>query len=299
MLKMALTNKPKIIDVGHSKDDLTFVEEPPKILELECPVCLQVMLNDPHLVSCCGHNFCGPCIKEVQSRNEPCPLCKENSYQAMIDKKTQRNINGLHVYCINNKEGCKWKGELKDLSSHLQREKREGDCQYVRVHCKYREYRRKCCTFVDRRYKVTTHERRDCPDRPYTCEHCGDQDSFSYITQIHYSGCRRYPMYCPNDCKREKIPRYQLKDHLDTSCPLQIVECEYSWAGCKVKRRRRELPRHCSENLQKHLSFVSKACKELKRENRLLKKENAEIKESVTNIKEELEMKYSDCEESF
>ena len=106
-------------------------------------------------------------------------------------------------------------------------------------------------------------------------------------------------MSCPNYCKREKIPRYQLKDHLDTSCPLQIVECEFSWAGCKVKRRRRELPRHCSENLQKHLSFVAKVCKELKRENRLLKKENAEIKKSVTTIKEELEIKYSDYEECF
>ena len=90
---------------GYSKNELTFVEEPPKLLdlELECPVCLQVMLNDPHLVSCCGHNFCGPCIKKIQSRNEPCPLCMENRYQAMVDKKTQRNINSLHIYCINNK----------------------------------------------------------------------------------------------------------------------------------------------------------------------------------------------------
>ena len=118
----------------------------------------------------------------------------------MIDKNIQRNINGLHVYCINNKEGCKWKGELKELSSHLQQGKREGDCQYVRIRCKHQ-----CCIFVDQRYKVTTHERKDCPDRPYTCEYCGDQDSFSYITEIHYSSCRPYPMSCPNDCKREKF----------------------------------------------------------------------------------------------
>ena len=103
---------------GYSKGELTFLEEPPKLLELECPICLQVMLNDPHLVSCCGHHFCGPCIKEVQSRNEPCPLCKENSCQAMVDKKAQLqcNINGLHVCCIINKERGKWKGEFKDLS---------------------------------------------------------------------------------------------------------------------------------------------------------------------------------------
>ena len=280
--------------IGYSKDELTFVEEPPKLLELECPICLQVMLNDPHLVSCCGHHFCGPCIKKIQEAKRPCPLCKKRRYQAMVDKNIQRHINSLHIYCINNKEGCKWKGELKDLLSHLQQGKREGERQYVRVQCKHQH-----CIFVDQRYKVKIHERKVCPDRPYTCEHCGDKDSFSYITEIHYSSCCQYPVSCPNDCKQEKIPRYQLEDHLDTSCPLQIVECEYSWAGCKVKRRRQELLRHCSENLRKHLSFVAKACKELKRENQLLKKENAEIKESVTIIKDELEIKYSDSKESF
>ena len=68
------------------------------------------MLNGPHLVSCCGHHFCGPCIKKVQEVKQPCPLCKQYGYQAMVDKKLQRknierNINGLHVYCINNEEG--------------------------------------------------------------------------------------------------------------------------------------------------------------------------------------------------
>ena len=66
---------------------------------------------------------------------------------------------------------------------------------------------------------------------------------------------------------------------------------------CKVKRRRWELPRHCSENLQKQLSFVAKACKKLKRENRLLKKENAKIKKYVVNILETLETTDSDSEE--
>ena len=36
-----------------------------KILEQECPICLQVMLIDPHLVSYCGHQFCDPCIKKI------------------------------------------------------------------------------------------------------------------------------------------------------------------------------------------------------------------------------------------
>ena len=265
---------------GYSKDELTFVEEPPKLLELECPVCLQVMLNDPHLVSCCGHNFCGPCIKKVQSKNEACPLCKENSYQAMVDKKTQRNINGLHVYCINNKEGCKWKGELKDLSSHLQRRKRQGECHYVRVVCKY------CQLFEDQRYKLDAHETKDCPNRPYSCDYCSYSGTHYFVTWWHYSKCLNYPVFCPNNCTQDKIPRYQLKDHLDTSCPLQPVECEFSWAGCEVKPKRQDIPKHCSDNLQQHLSL---ACDELKKEIKLLKKENAEIKKENAEIKKENE----------
>ena len=287
-----------IKDVGYSKDELTFVEEPPKILELECPICLQVMLNDPHLVSCCGHHFCGPCIKKANREKKPCPLCKQRHHQAMVDKNIQRNINGLHVYCINNKKGCKWKGELKDLSSHLQRGERKGECQYVSVQCKYREYRDtfalskvyqghsfKPCEFIDQRYKVDAHETNDCPNRPYKCEYCGYDDSYVNITEIHYSSCYYYPMSCPNNCTQDKIPRCLLKGHLDISCPLQPVECEFSWAGCKVKSKRQDLPKHCSENLQQHFSQVAEACKELKKENAQLKKDVAELKERVKYVK--------------
>ena len=284
-------------DSGYSKDELTFIEEPPKLLELECPICLQVMLNDPHLVSCCGHHFCGPCIKKIQSRNEPCPLCKENSYQAMVDKSTQRNINGLHIYCINNKEGCKWKGELKDLSSHLQQGKREGECQYVRVQCKYAKtlldiffltpQKIRVCGVMGQRYEVSRHEANDCPNRPYSCKYCYQKDTFCSITEKHYSECRNYPVSCPNNCKEDKMPRYQLKDHLDISCLLQPVECEFSWAGCKVKTIRQDLTKHYADHLQQHLSL---ACKELKRENEALKKENADLKEDIATIKETLEL---------
>ena len=180
------------------------------------------------------------------------------------------------VYLINVSISGKENLKICHLIFDKEREKRVS--LYVRVQWKHQD-----CTFVDQWNKVNIQERKHYPDRPYTCEHCGDKDSFSYITEIHYSRCHQYPVYCPNDCKREKIPRYQLEDHLDTSCSLQIVECEFSWAGCKVKRRW-ELPRHCSENLQKQFSFIAKACKKLKRENWLLKKENAKIKKYVVNI---------------
>ena len=60
-----------------SKRDLSFVEDLPKHVEIECPVCLNI-LTDPHLVSCCGHNFCGFCIERVKASDGSCPMCKDS-----------------------------------------------------------------------------------------------------------------------------------------------------------------------------------------------------------------------------
>ena len=149
----------------------------------------------------------------------------------------------------------------------------------MRVLCKY------CQLFEDQRYKLDAHETKDCPNRPYSCDYCSYSGTHYFVTWWHYSKCLNYPVFCPNNCTQDKIPRYQLKDHLDTSCPLQPVECEFSWAGCEVKPKRQDIPKHCSDNLQQHLS---RACDELKKENAEIKKENAEIKKENTKIKEDL-----------
>ena len=57
-----------------SKEELSFANELPEHVEIECPVCLDI-LTDPHLVSCCGHNFCGSCIERVKASNGSCPMC--------------------------------------------------------------------------------------------------------------------------------------------------------------------------------------------------------------------------------
>uniref|UniRef100_A0A1X7TNN2 RING-type domain-containing protein n=1 Tax=Amphimedon queenslandica TaxID=400682 RepID=A0A1X7TNN2_AMPQE len=117
-----------------NKEELSFVEDFPKHVEIECPVCLNI-LTDPHLVSCCGHNFCGSCIERVKASNGSCPMCKEKEYQAIPDKKCSRIINGLEVYCSNKEKGCQWKGELRNMFTHLNKGKREGECQYQPVDC--------------------------------------------------------------------------------------------------------------------------------------------------------------------
>uniref|UniRef100_A0A1X7USB0 RING-type domain-containing protein n=1 Tax=Amphimedon queenslandica TaxID=400682 RepID=A0A1X7USB0_AMPQE len=114
-----------------SKEDLSFVEELPQHVDIDCPICLYI-LKDPHQVTCCGNNFCENCIKR----------CKNNSYQSFPDKKCLRVINGLAVKCSNQKKGCQWKGSLKDLFIHLNEGEKEGECQYEEIKCRYDKCRR-------------------------------------------------------------------------------------------------------------------------------------------------------------
>uniref|UniRef100_A0A1X7T930 RING-type domain-containing protein n=1 Tax=Amphimedon queenslandica TaxID=400682 RepID=A0A1X7T930_AMPQE len=78
-----------------NKEEHSFLKELLEHVEIECPVCLNI-LTDPHLVSCCGHNFCGSCIERVKASNGSCPMCKEKEYQSFI--------RSVQVYCSNKKK---------------------------------------------------------------------------------------------------------------------------------------------------------------------------------------------------
>ncbi|XP_011403757.1 PREDICTED: TNF receptor-associated factor 3-like [Amphimedon queenslandica] len=200
-----------------SKEELSFVKEVPEQIEIECPVCLNI-LTDPHLVTCCGHNFCGSCIERVKAGDGSCPMCKKKEYQSFIDKKCSHIINGLEVYCSNKEKGCQWKGELRNMSTHLNKEKREGECQYEEVKCLYR----KCQEKKQRRY-LEDHEDKECPQRPFGCQYCGEIGTFLSITKDHYEECRQYPVPCPNKCVSTNMPRGSLTDHIK-ECPLEPIQ---------------------------------------------------------------------------
>ena len=100
---------------GH---DCEFVEKPPKIVQSECPVCLQI-IREPHQADCCGYAFCQVCIDRVKTDNKPCPCCKAEIFEIFEDKRLKRMLHDFKVYYSNNNQGCKWIGQLKQLDSHL------------------------------------------------------------------------------------------------------------------------------------------------------------------------------------
>ena len=264
-----------------SKEELSFVKEVPEQIEIECPVCLHILI-DPHIVSCCGHNFCGSCIERVKASNGSCPVCKEKEYQTMVDKKCSRIINGLEVYCSNKKKGCQWKGELKNMSTHLNKEKREGECQYEEVKCQYEE----CQERYQRRY-LKYHEDKECPQRLVVCYYCRSKGTFLSITKDHFGVCSQYPVTCPNKCVSTNMPRGSLTAHIN-ECPLQPVDCVFSWAGCNDKPLRKDVHVHTADT--KHMTLLAVACGQLKKDVEQMKKENGEMKKENEKLKKHVEM---------
>ena len=133
--------------------DCDFVHPPPD--SLQCPVCL-LPFRDPNLLSCCGHKGCASCIGRIKAAGHPCPLCQQ-PFETMLDRQFQRKVLDLPVYCSKKREGCTWKGELRDLETHVHSRRDSVD---VEAECRYG-----CGRRYQRRF-LHDHEVNDCPQRP-------------------------------------------------------------------------------------------------------------------------------------
>ena len=159
-LLSVITHTTTFMATGPSKGgyDYEFVAPPPK--SLECSVCL-LTLRDPHVISCCGNEFCQACIERVQRDGKPCPLCNEPSFTTFLHKKLVREVNALVVRCPQKELGCDWEGELGQVKKHLNTgEGTSEGCGYVPVTCSYG------CGVELPRHQLPKHELEVCPKRP-------------------------------------------------------------------------------------------------------------------------------------
>ena len=238
-------------NVGGYEHD--FIE---KVQEFECPLCLHVT-REPSLTGCCGQHFCHSCISQVTTDREPCPLCKEENFTVLLDKKQNRRVLELKVSCTMKERGCDWTGELGHLTAHTDSDvQNSGGCQYVDVVCS-----NKCGESFQRR-NIRVHLMKCCPNRQIVCKYCDYQDTYINVHDKHYPKCLQYPVPCPNNCGIVNVERSLMSAHLD-ECPKQLVECEFAHAGC-TKFCRQDLKKHTEQSTQSHLSMVSSKLREMK-----------------------------------
>ena len=274
-----------------------FVESPPNNLRRECPICLQI-LREPHLIDCCGHNFCAACIERVGKDGKPCPLCNEPDFTTMANKGLKRDLNELRVYCPHRLRGCEWEGELRKLDEHLNSdplpERQLVGCPFAVIECLH-------CKEGIRRDKIAGHQLERCPQRPYTCEYCAEYKSTSEdVVHSHWSECECFFLPCPNECtlSGSGIQRQHLDQHVKEECPLTVVQCKLHHAGCEMTLPRKDMADHMKEDYITHISllatenhFLSKRLFEKEQQICLLTQQNTELEEKISQQSQDLREK--------
>ena len=253
-----------------SSSDCEFVEQTSK--DFDCPVCFQLIWN-PFLTACCGNHFCETCVKSTKEKSNQCPFCNEKPISGITDKKFQRQINELQVYCVHKTHGCSWVGELGKVTKHLEKDKSDGECKFVLLPCSL------TCGKQLLRCELKEHLTEECPLRTCVCEYCDYSSTYKDVTTMHYSDCPNYPIVCPNSCTEEKLKRSSLDHHLLT-CPDEVVSCSFNEMGCENMMKRRCLQQHIEANVIHYQQMMFDALKNVKKENEALKDDIKALKQA-------------------
>ena len=123
------------------------------------------------------------------------------------------------------------------------------------------------CSFCGDRFSkddLEEHKSQHCPLRPFTCQYCNHEATHQEVTKDHWPVCEKLPLPCPNKCGEEEIEQQHLKEHLAQACPLEVIKCEFSYAGCGAQLQRRLMSAHLKDNAEAHLSMVVQEVPNLK-----------------------------------
>ena len=159
-----------------------------------------------------------------------------------------RDIKALAVKCNNAEKGCDWEGTVGTIEEHVSK------CGFTQVPCP------KDCKDGDEvqhfmRKDLPSHLEGKCPNREHECNHCGEKDTYTNITQVHDEICHKKVIPCPNvDCA-DTIERQGIKRHLE-DCIHENIPCKYQKLGCDVWMKRNVLSTHESrDKLHLHMAL--------------------------------------------
>jgi len=112
----------------------------------------------------------------------------------------------------------------------------------------------------------------ECPNRDYTCPHCGEKETYIKITQDHDAICLKKRVECPNkDLGCEIIVEQgNSKQHVNSDCDFAEVACAYESLGCRVRMLRKDVERHKRKAREQHLDLALDAVSSHQEQNRTL-----------------------------
>ena len=153
-------------------------------------------------------------------------MCRTTNFTTFPNKQNERIINALSVFCTNKDKGCQWRGEVNDITKHL------DDCRFEDVSCL------NDCGLSVQRQNLTSHVENDCPRRSVNCQYCHTTGEYQFIKGEHKKECPKFPLRCPNECSMT-IARENMDEH-KMVCPRQLIQC----------------PNLCGQSYQRQHQFI-------------------------------------------
>ncbi|KAL7057340.1 hypothetical protein AAHC03_019265 [Spirometra sp. Aus1] len=235
-----------------AKAELPILYTPNPGKKYACCVC-ENTLRRPVQFHVCGHNCCSKCFTDLMASSGRCPVDGQvlERSEVTVDKQMQRELDHLGVKCNYFEQGCTWTGLASELDEHLE------DCQCRLVTCVY-----DCGVEFELRF-LEQHLRSDCPRRPVVCQFCQEKIEMQEQPQ-HTETCKRFPIACPNGCKRSELPREELAEHLALHCPLQLNNCPFTEYGCTFRGKKKAIRDHLSEEMLLHMLLLRDALHEFR-----------------------------------
>ncbi|XP_031549449.1 TNF receptor-associated factor 4-like isoform X2 [Actinia tenebrosa] len=199
---------------------------------LLCRIC-HLPVRNAVQISVCGHRFCDSCLNsalsEMRNGRLKCPVDSSNIDYSEIyaDDVTNQLIMSLTVICDQYKEGCKWKGQLKHLKTHV------DECKYVLADCPY------ICGAKVQKCEMSEHTHKDCPKRRVNCPKCRREMTYEQL-KSHSCPAKRNAdeemITCPSGCGA-RMRKQNKSQHLRI-CPNRWIYCQH--CGTEVVYRDRQ-----------------------------------------------------------
>ena len=114
--------------------DYAFVDPGPSDDQM-CPIC-HLVARKACQANCCGKIFCKGCLGKLRQYSDEfkCLICRKMLGKRYFkDKRMEREILHLQIYCTNKNEGCRWQGNLKDIDTHIK------ECPNQVIKCPYHD----------------------------------------------------------------------------------------------------------------------------------------------------------------
>jgi hypothetical protein len=192
----------------------------PKVQELECAVCLEVVADPPNL-EICAHLICRACLEGC--RQKGCETCPVDGLPLSVDCRfasqpfVQHLVSNLQVQCP--RANCKWTGTYgiagRNLRAHY-----EATCTLIPHVCN------KC---QEETLDTNVHTTQ-CPQRRVMCKHCdasyAHADLAAHQAPVNGAPCANMQQCSEIGCRHPWFPESRRAAHA-RGCSRRQVACTY------------------------------------------------------------------------